>query len=472
MLQATFASTLSSALPISNIEELRVNATSAASFSLLNTTGVATVTVESDDSATTLTTDNIPVTTTAQTWPTLAFRGDGTAAAQTYDTVTYNAFGASASTGDKLTATFANRGAALNTTGTSNAHGISTLTVGSGSSTGIEQLTITAADGPLTVGTSVSCNTCTTLTVSGSSNVALGLVTAAADTITSVTASGVVGNFTAVIDAMNGGTVLLGSGNDVLDLTGSAAAATTVQGGAGNDTLTGAGGVDSIQGGAGTDTIVGAAGADSLNGGDDADILQGDAGADTITTGNGADTVVLTTVAASSANADTVSDFTAGSGGDQLEMDLSALETSGATDSDEAVNFVELNDGSAVLESDTVSIQEISSTAGATTVTANVNALAIIGTVATTGALETLLEAGGGAPLTIAAAAGDVTSCFPVLYSDGTDAYLAICFAETETANDTDFESGDLTCVNIAKMSSNAAISASEFVAANLDFVP
>ncbi len=475
VLQATFGSALGSALPIANIEELRVNASaSSSSFSLLNVSGVSTVTVESDDTANTMTVDNVPVTSTAQTWPTLAFRGDGTQAAQTYDTITFNGFGASASAGDSMAVNFANRGTPLNSSGTTNAHTVTSMTVGSSSSTGMETLTITAADGPLSVTSTTTCFSCTGITVTGSSNVGLGTMTGTADSVTSLTATGVTGNFTGTIDNMNGGTIQLGTGNDTVDTTGSAASAMTIQGGAGNDTLTGAGGADTIQGAAGTDTLIGAAGADTLAGGDDNDTIQGDGSSDTITTGNGADTVVLTTVAADAANADTVSDFTAGSGGDQLEMDISALETSGATDANEAVNFVELQDGSAVVDTDSVVIQELTldAAAGAVATVANTNVFVVIGTVASTSVLETALEAGGDVELTIAAAGGDITSCFPVVYSNATDAFLAICFAETEGVDDTNFEAADLVCINIAKMSSNAAITASEFVAANFDFVP
>ena len=475
ILQMTISSSRGGLLPIRNIEELRVNASaSSSSFSLLNVSGVSTVTVESDDTANTMTVDNVPVTSTAQTWPTLAFRGDGTQAAQTYDTITFNGFGASASTGDKMTVSFANRGTALNSSGTTNAHTVTSMTVGSSSSTGMETLTITAADGPLSVTSTTTCFSCTGITVTGSSNVGLGTMTGTADSVTSLTATGVTGNFTATIDNMNGGTIQLGTGNDTVDTTGSAASAMVIQGGAGNDTLTGAGGSDNILGGRGTDTLVGAAGADMLSGGDDNDTIQGDGSSDTITTGNGADTVVLTTVAADSANADTISDFTAGSGGDQLDMDISALETSGATDANEAVNFVELQDGSAVVDTDSVVIQELTldAAAGAVATVANTNVFVVIGTVASTSVLETALEAGGDVELTIAAAGGDITSCFPVVYSNATDAFLAICFAETEGVDDTNFEAADLVCINIAKMSSNAAITASEFVAANFDFVP
>ena len=139
------------------------------------------------------------------------------------------------------------------------------------------------------------------LTVSGSSDVNLGTVTAAGNTLTSLNATGVVGDFTATVDIMNGGAVTLGAGDDTLDLTGSAANAVTIQGGVGNDTITGAAGADSITGGAGADTMTG---------------------------GNGNDTYVQTGNDAT----DTITDFAAGTPStsvDTVTFSLAAIEAYG-----------------------------------------------------------------------------------------------------------------------------------------------
>lgn len=350
VLQATFSSALSTALPISGIEELRVNATNTASLSLLNVAGVSNVTVEGDGAAHALTIDNVPVTTTAQTWPALAFRGNGTQAAQSYDTVTYNPFGASAATGDILAVTFANRGTALNASGTSSEHTVAGLTIGTNSSQGIETLTITATDGPLNLTGTLNVFAITGLTATGSSNVALATITASADSITNVNAAGVTGNFTSVINVMNGGTIQLGSGNDTVDITGSAAAATVIQGNAGNDALTGAGGADNLQGAAGTDTLVGAAGNDSLNGGDDNDTLRGDGGQDAHTGGSGRDTFRFALAAdVIAGTADTISDFTQGSSGDILSFNANGAGSFGinAGTADEVIDGFEIVAGAA-----------------------------------------------------------------------------------------------------------------------------
>ncbi len=65
----------------------------------------------------------------------------------------------------------------------------------------------------------------------------------------------------------------------------------TLIGGAGSESLSGAGGNDQIEGGNGNDTLVGGAGDDGLNGGEGNDLIQGGAGADFVTGSAGSDTV-------------------------------------------------------------------------------------------------------------------------------------------------------------------------------------
>ncbi len=74
-------------------------------------------------------------------------------------------------------------------------------------------------------------------------------------------------------------TVLGGLGND------------SITGDAGNDSLSGGDGSDTMLGGTGTDTMSGGAGADNMDGGDNNDTLAGDAGNDTLIGGAGADTL-------------------------------------------------------------------------------------------------------------------------------------------------------------------------------------
>ncbi|MFH1109703.1 MAG: calcium-binding protein [Planctomycetota bacterium] len=327
-LQASLAASITT-LNIDNVETLRVNATAdAVSLNMLNVPDVGTIYIESDDTANTFTLSNVPVTTTTQTWPTLIYRGDGAQGAnEVYDTMTYTSYGADAATGDTLAVQFNNRGTAINSTGTTYYHSLTSLTVSN-----IETISLAASDGPLTFSTGLTLGTVKSLTVTGSSNVTMGTVTATADSITSLNATGVTGNLSGTVDCMNGGTIQLGSGNDTVDTTGSAATALVIYGNAGNDTLTGAASDDNIQGGAGTDTLTGAAGADTISGGDDNDTIVGGAGIDTLSGGNGSDTFAFNTIILA-ANAENISDFVAGAGGDIIRLDATTFTdyTAGAT---------------------------------------------------------------------------------------------------------------------------------------------
>jgi Ca2+-binding RTX toxin-like protein len=80
-------------------------------------------------------------------------------------------------------------------------------------------------------------------------------------------------------------------GNDVLDLSKlpDLGVPVTIDGGPGNDTLTGTGGADVMRGGSGNDTLYGGPGNDDLDGGSGADNLHGQEGNDTLRDGGGTD---------------------------------------------------------------------------------------------------------------------------------------------------------------------------------------
>jgi Ca2+-binding RTX toxin-like protein len=124
----------------------------------------------------------------------------------------------------------------------------------------------------------------------------------------------------------------------------------TISGLEGNDELYGGGGDDTIYGGDGDDFIVGGSGSDTLDGGDDNDYVSGvgsngsadvvdlGAGNDTvyvsnaspasvITTGTGTDTIYIQNFDAYSNNLVSVTDFTAGAGGDVIPLDGLLLNT-------------------------------------------------------------------------------------------------------------------------------------------------
>ena len=99
------------------------------------------------------------------------------------------------------------------------------------------------------------------------------------------------------------GTLEGGAGNDTLSAatddsgtTPPTTFAATLMGDAGNDTLTGQGGNDMLNGGIGNDSLVGGAGNDTLTGGAGSDTLTGGTGSDTFKWGNG----------------DSITDFTVG----------------------------------------------------------------------------------------------------------------------------------------------------------------
>jgi Ca2+-binding RTX toxin-like protein len=100
----------------------------------------------------------------------------------------------------------------------------------------------------------------------------------------------------------------------------------SIVGGVGADLLTGGLLADTISGGAGADSIVGGGGIDSLTGGDGVDQFIFAAGIDGTATTTGGTTATI-----ANAGADTISDFTAGAGGDVLKFDKSIFGFTNAT---------------------------------------------------------------------------------------------------------------------------------------------
>ena len=136
--------------------------------------------------------------------------------------------------------------------------------------------------------------------VSGSIVVIRGNATITAGT--NMTVQGVVvnalgGNDTVTIQDLSGVqcavllTVNGGDGNDLITGQGSNIGVVRValNGDNGNDTIIGTNGTDSIDGGAGNDAVNGQAGNDLINGGDGDDVLAGGLGNDTVNGGNGND---------------------------------------------------------------------------------------------------------------------------------------------------------------------------------------
>jgi Ca2+-binding RTX toxin-like protein len=107
--------------------------------------------------------------------------------------------------------------------------------------------------------------------------------------------------------------------SDVENLTFTGAGASTLTGNAAANLIIGGTGNDTVSGGTANDTLMGGAGADSLSGGNDNDLMIGGQGADTLAGGVGVDTFRY--FAGDATATDTITDFTAGVGGDVIDID-------------------------------------------------------------------------------------------------------------------------------------------------------
>jgi len=175
-----------------------------------------------------------------------------------------------------------------------------------------ETVTITGTGTGTATITDLNANDMTSLTVTGSN---------------AVVASDIDSTLVATVDASaatGAVTVSVASSTVAVTATGNALAGGvfTITTGSGDDTITGGLAADVIVGGAGTDTISGGAGADDITGGD---------GIDTMTGGAGADEYFYTvTRLAAGDGADIITDFTAGTGGDEIDVDVTGTGTLGA----------------------------------------------------------------------------------------------------------------------------------------------
>jgi len=217
-------------------------------------------------------------------------------------------------TADALTVAY--DGDELDTSDSSGATTIGDLIV-----TGIEDLTMTFSDYAAAVtlgngtGDGVVGSSLKTVTITGGTAAIafdLGDIRGSAvGSIDSVDLTGMAGNITLEVDDANDdATVKLGSGTNTLIVT------------AGSSSTAGV----SITGNTGGDTVVATTLADTADLGAGADSFSGGGGADTVTTGAGADVVIIGTALTDTdgngvADATTtITDFTAGTGGDIIHI--------------------------------------------------------------------------------------------------------------------------------------------------------
>jgi S-layer protein len=436
----------STGFAMTGVEVLKIAATAVSTVNLAEANALTSVVNDTNAAAEVIT------LSTCATIPDLTFTGDGVAAAtQPFDGFTFS-FASAVTTGtsDDMAIAVANRGTSLS-------DGF-VYTIGALTIPGVETFTLAISDSPdSTTVAGITATEIKSLTITGSGDVLLGTVGGATtDAMTTFNASAVTGK--------------LGSSTAtvVLDSVASSAAVTTPSAARAWISLAGSSGSTiSLTTGSAADTITGSAQADTIVAGADDDTITGGAGSDLITPGTGVDTVVLDYSLAGAA-VDTITGFVKGSAGDQLDVDLSALETAGTSGINAgASDFVELQDASSTADTDTIVIQELTADAAAV---ANTNVFVLVGaTYANTGAVETELETGA-REITGVAVAVAVGDAFLVVYSDGTDAYLAAAYVAVDSG--ADLLAADLTIVNLAKLSGITSIAAADFHIANFDFVP
>jgi Ca2+-binding RTX toxin-like protein len=244
-------------------------------------------------------------------------------------------------------------------------------------------------------------------------------------------------------------------------------------------TITSGSGADSIYGGGGADTIDSGSGGDSIVAGTGADVITGGAGADTILGGAGNDSVILTESNASSdtvwlnwsgaTDIDSIVGFTTGStNGDVIAFDVSELvkvSTSGGVHSTATV-LANLDDAGAPGTTEGVQIMTAAAAAAA-----DANIFVLSGTsFSTTGEVEDALEVGGSRALSTVSATIDAQDLFFVVYTDGSDTYVAAARVTIDDDGGT-FDAGSLSIVNLAKLVGVSSIGSTTFVAGNFDFV-
>ena len=188
-------------------------------------------------------------------------------------------------------------------------------------------------------------------------------------------------------------------------------------------------------------------------------------GTDTVTAGTGVDTIILTettavtdtVITASYTSVDSITGFIAGGGGDNLDLTLTGVEAIGTT-----ADWVDGDASSAAVAA--VSVQNVTAAA---TMAAATTAYAITGTYAATTDVETALEIGGSRALTTGGT-WEASDASVVIYSDGTDAYLAL-FESTAGAASTTFAAADLVVTNLVTLAGVTDVSG--YTAANFDII-
>jgi len=307
-----------------------------------------------------------------------------------------------------------------------------------------------------------------------------------------VTASDTKEDFTFDLTATGVSTLNI-TGTEDLIMTGVAINATTITstssgfirvlGGSSSQTITSGAGADSLSGGGGNDTIDGGSGSDIILGGTGNDSLTGGTGNDTIEGGAGNDEVILTESVSvidsvvlaysnSGADIDVVTGFLNGTDGDKIIIDLSDLESTAATGIDaQATNFISTTTTNGDAADGNAGGVEVLT--GPETLGDGDNVLVISGvSFSSTDDVETALETGGDFALAFVTTDSAMVQhdAFLVVYSDGTDAYVASARIQTDASTNGLFASGALEVEALVRIVGISSIGSTTFVAGNFAF--
>ena len=301
----------------------------------------------------------------------------------------------------------------------------------------------------------------------------LGLTLTSDGTTTRAITLNVSGTEALTVDTAIGATTINTTGLSgafiMTDTTGSALAQ-TITTGAGGDTIYGGGGADTIDTGSGADSVVAGTGADVVTGGLGADTLVGGAGNDSIILTEGTASVDRVTLNYSGVGTefDVITGFATTSTGDNIAISYGSFNTAGTSGVAAAATTIADHAGTAIAAAAASTYVRLTS---ATTLTTGTVFGLGGATFADTSAVEDALETGGSFALTGSNAAFDaVGASYTVVYTDGTDAYVALAYANTRTTDNTAFEAGDLVVKNIAKIVGVTSIGSTTFASANFDY--
>ena len=151
---------------------------------------------------------------------------------------------------------------------------------------------------------------------------------------------------------------------------------------------------------------------------------------------------------------------------DTLDLSISVIEALSGT---HGTSDLEQGDGTDLGATDTVVVKEAS---GATSFNDASDILVVVGAeFSTTALLETALETGSRTLTVTSDLATADGGGFLVLYSDGTDAYLAVADVAAETDDDLNFEANDLAITQILKIAGVTSIASGDFADAELDLI-